>query len=191
MVKYVAQKFVAPSPEAEVMGSTFTVYLNNLRSEDTAPLLAKHGLSTIEPNQWYSMQSMLDIQDDIYRSNSNVSEKMVATGMQFAHDWPFPPETKTVADVLSTLGRVTSQVVRNVPDGYGFTLKLVSEKHIWLFNNTPHNPDGVYGVLWGLVNRFKPKDDMFVVRIIENPEPENHPGTCFDIKWGATLYEVE
>jgi hypothetical protein len=191
MAKYVAQNFVAPSSEAQVLGAVFGVYLHNLRSEDLAPILAKHGVSSIHPNEWYPMQRMLDIQRDIHDSDENVSEKLVASGIQFAQEWSFPSETKSVPEALCALSRISNQVVRSVPDGYGFAVKMISEKHVWFFSNTPHTSDGVYGTLWGLVNRVKPKNDMFVVRIIDNPDPENHPGTCFDIKWGATLDEVD
>jgi hypothetical protein len=191
MVKYVAEKFVAPSSEAQVLGVVFGVYLHNLRSEDLAPIMAKHGVSGFNPNDWYPMQRMLDIQHDIHKSDENVSEKLVASGIQFAQEWSFPSETNGVTEVLYALSRVSGGVVRSVPEGYGFSVHVVCERHVWLFSNTPHTDDGVYGTVWGLVNRVKPKDDMFVVRIIENPDPENHPGTCFDIKWGATWDEVE
>jgi hypothetical protein len=189
MAQYVAQKFIAPSPDAQTIGSSLILYLRNLRSEEIASILAKYGLSSIEPNEWYPMQRALDIQRDIYETNENVSEKMVAVGIQFAQDQSFPPETKTVTDVLLT--RMGDRSSRNVPAGFGRSPCMVSEKHAWVFHNSPYSDDAVYGFLWGLVNRFKPKNDMFVVRIIENPDPENHPGTCFDIKWGATWDEVE
>jgi hypothetical protein len=191
MAKYVAQKFVAPSPEAETMGYVLTIYLHNLRSEDIAPILEKHGISSIEPDQWYPMQRALDIQRDIYTSDENVSEKLVAAGIQYAQTNPFPPEIKTISDVLYILSQASGRASRNTPDGYGFTLKVMSEKHLWMFSNTPYDDDGVYGLLWGLANRFKPETDLFVVRIIDNPDPETYPGTCFDIKWGATQAEVE
>jgi hypothetical protein len=191
MVKYVAQKFIAPSPDAQVIGFTFKPYLHSLRAEDIAPLLAKHGLPSIDPNQWYPMQRALDIQKDISNANENVSEILVAAGIQFARDWALPPETKTISDALHMVRQLSSKVDRCVPEGFGFTIQEVSEKHIRMFHNTPYTDDSVYGLLWGLVKRLKPDGAMFVVSIIDNPDPENYPGTCFDIKWGATQGEVE
>jgi hypothetical protein len=191
MAKYVAQKFIAPSPDAQVIGFTLKTYLHSLRAEDIAPLLEKHNLPSIDPNQWYPMQRALDVQRDINNANENVSEILVAAGIQFAKDWAFPPETKTILDALHMLRQLSSKVDRCVPEGFGFTIQELGEKHIRMFHNTPYDDDSVYGLLWGLVKRLKPDGDMFVVSIIDNPDPEGHPGTCFDIKWGATQDEVE
>jgi hypothetical protein len=191
MAKYVAQKFIAPSPDAQVIGFTLKTYLRSLRADDIAPILAKHGLPEIDPNQWYPMQRALDVQKDINDTNENVSEVLVAAGIQFAQDWSIPPETKTIADALHMLRQLSKQVDRCVPDGFGFTIQEVCEKHVRMFHNTPYDDHSVYGLLWGLVKRLKPQGNMFVVRIIENPDPEAYPGTCFEIKWGATQDEVE
>jgi hypothetical protein len=190
MAKYIAQKFVAPSPEAQSIGASLMIYVRNFLAKDMAPILAKHGLSNIDPNQWYPMQLALNIQHDIYVSGKDVTEKLVAAGIQFSHDWPFPPETKTVTDALYTLSHMGNRVSRNVPAGFGNSMQTVGENHIRLFLNTPFTDDAFYGVVWGLVNRFKQKDNMFVVRIIDNPDPENYPGTCFDIKWGPIWDEI-
>jgi hypothetical protein len=191
MAKYVAQKFVAPSPEAEVIGSTMLFYLHNLHSEEIAPLLAKHSLSSFDPGRWYPMQRTLDIQRDIYESNENVSERLVAVGIEYVQNLPLPPEVKSVIGALHMFTQAPKSLQRNIPDDFGTTVQVISEKHARVFHNTPYADDALYGTLWGLVNRVKPKNDMFTVRIINNPDPENHPGTCFDIKWGATWAEVE
>jgi hypothetical protein len=191
MAKYVAQRFVAPSLEAEAKGVVLTAFMHNLRSEDIAPILARYELSNIDPDQWYPMQLALNIQRDIYYSNESVSEKLVAGGIQFAQNWSFPGEAKSVTEALYVLSQVSSRASRNTPEGYGYILDRVSKNHLWMFYNTPYHEDGSYGLLWGLVNRFKPKQDLFVVRIIENPNPELYPGTCFDIKWGPVWDEIE
>jgi hypothetical protein len=83
------------------------------------------------------------------------------------------------------------QTSRNVPENFGMSVVSIGHKHLRVFSNSPYPEDSDYGYIWGLVNRFKPKHDVFVVRIIDNPDPENHPGTCFDIKWGPTPDDVE
>jgi hypothetical protein len=43
---------------------------------------------------------------------------------------------------------------------------------------------GIYGVLWAIARRFRPAGVSFTVRLIENPNPEDFPGTAFEITWG-------
>jgi hypothetical protein len=191
--KYIAEKFVSPSPEAEQMGYNFSGFFECVRAEDIDPILQKHGLSvsTFDPTQWYPMQTILDIMKDIYDSDENVSEKLVAMSIKAAQIWPFPPEAKTLPEILMAANKMNSQMQRNVPEGFGGSIRVLGEKHIQMFFNMPHPDESAYGGLWGIVNRYKPAHDVFVVRIIDNPDPENHPGTCIDIKWGPTPADVE
>jgi hypothetical protein len=154
-------------------------------------ILEKHGLTNIDPNRWYPMQAMLDVENDIYDSNDNIAKKLVSLGIQFAQEWVFAPDVETIFDALHIQTQLINQMFRNVPDEHGITLRDVSEKHIRAFVNIPYADDSIYGAFWGTVNRFRPKESVFIVRMIDNPDPENNPGTCFDIRWGATLDEIE
>jgi hypothetical protein len=191
MAKYIAQKHIAPSPEAELRGQLLIGLKLSADSEAMVSILEKHGLTNIDPNQWYPMQAMLNVENDIYASNDNISKKLVSLGIQFAQEWVFAPDVETIFDALHIQIQLINQMFRNVPDEHGITLQDVSKKHLRMFANIPYADDSIYGAFWGTVNRFKPKDSLFTVRIIDNPDPENHPGTCFDVKWGATLDEVE
>jgi hypothetical protein len=165
--------------------------VNHLASEETVLILAKHGLTNIDPNQWYPMQAMLDVENDIYASNDNIFQRLMAFGIQVNQEWVFAPEVQTISDALEIQIQGVNQMFRNVPDGFGITLQKVSEKHLRLFFNSPYADDSFYGGIWTLVDRFKPENNVFVVRITDNPDPENHPGTCVDVKWGATPDELE
>ena len=137
------------------------------------------------------MQAMLDVENDIYASNDNISKKLIFMGIQFAQEWVFAPDVQTIFDALHIQIHLINQMFRNVPDGHGIILQDVGEKHIRLFINSPYADDSFYGAAWGTANRFKPANSVFVVRIIDNPDPETYPGTCFDIKWGTTWDEIE
>lgn len=191
MGKYVARKHVAPSPDAELLGQLLMGLEQSADSESIASILETHGLTNIDPKQWYPMQAMLNVENDIYAANDNISKKLIGLGIQFAQEWVFAPDVKTIFDALHIQVHLINQMFRNVPEGHGITLQDVSKNHIRAFVNIPYADDSIYGAFWGTVNRFKPKESVFVVRIIDNPDPETQPGTCFDIKWGATPDEVE
>jgi hypothetical protein len=188
MVKYIAQQFVAPSPEAQVVGYGLTSFFQSLYADDISSILGKYGFSEFVSDQWYSIQTILDILKTICESDSNVTEKLVALGISMVG---YLPDGYSVLGALEQVYSLMQQTTRNVPENYGTSVVTVGAKHLRVFSNSPFPDESTYGYLWGIVNRYKPAHDVFVVRIIDNPDPENHPGTCFDIKWGATPEDVE
>jgi hypothetical protein len=188
MTGYIAQKFVAPSPDAEVLGQILQIFTINMYAEDIQPILHKNNVSEFDFTRWYSMQLVLDILKDIYESDSHVTEKLVAISMMSAANLP---EGQTVRSALEMVNQRMWQSSRNIPEGFGTSVRSLSEKHLQLFYNAPYPEHATYGYIWGIVNRFKPTNDVFVVRIIDNLNDATHPGICFDVKWGLSPQEVE
>jgi hypothetical protein len=190
MVSYIARKYFAPSPDAEILGQMLSGFVHNLCSEAITPILQKHGIYNFDPDQWYPMQTILDIERDINRSIPHTPENAAAVGLKAAEIMPFPGGIRTVPGALSMINRLMNRLVRNVPDDFGVTLELVTGKHVRMFCNLPFADEENYDFVWGVVNRFKPAEDVLALRTIENPYPAIYPGTCFDIQWGATFDEI-
>jgi hypothetical protein len=190
MAKYMGQKFVSPSPDAEILGRILVAFIKNLHADEIAPILKKRGVSSFEPDKWYPMQLILDISKDMLDTDVHAPEKLVGIGLTAAEDFPFPPEVKTLQSAIQAVNAMLHQTMRNLPEGFGATVEVIEDKHLRVFSVDPFSTDSTYGFYWGTVNRFKNSTDIFVVRIIDNPDPENHPGTCFDIQWGATFDEI-
>ncbi|HEX2621191.1 MAG TPA: hypothetical protein VHL11_13615 [Phototrophicaceae bacterium] len=190
--KYVAEKFVAPSPAAEQMGHTFAFFFETILAQDIDPILQKHGLSlsTFDPNQWYRMQTVLNVMQDVYASDNNVSQKLVSMGIRAAETFPIPPEAHTVKEAIQAAISMADQMYRNVPRGFGQSIHVSGDRHLQMFSNVPFADDSVYGAFWGIIKRYKPEGNAFVMRNIDNPNPKEHPGTCYDIKWGATSDDI-
>ena len=182
MSEYVAVTFVAPSPNAQVLGSAMSSYVQNIRAEELQPVLKKYGLESIEPNQWYPMQLTLDLFRDIVKRGENVNEALVAVGIKTVETVPLPPEINSVETAMGFIQRaVHSQIVRNVPEGYGIPLQFLEKNHILATNNIPYPSSLLYGYLWGLVNRFKAPDQIFSIHPLT---AEAGRPTVFSVKWG-------
>src|SRR5260221_11531967 len=80
--KYASQTYVAPSPDVEVIGEGVLALLRNLHADDIAPFLKQYNLETVEPEKWYPMQLILDIEKAIVEAKINVSETLVAIGVK-------------------------------------------------------------------------------------------------------------
>lgn len=65
MARYVATPFVAGKPNTEVIGQVVISFSENLESDVIAPILPKHGLDNIQPDQWYSHQAWMNLLKDL------------------------------------------------------------------------------------------------------------------------------
>src|SRR5688572_30361654 len=153
--KYVARRGVAPSPDAEILGTVMLLPLHNFRAGETAEIVRKHLGEEIQPDQWYPMQKQLDIIKDI-DAGSNPVEAHVALGMQFMEAVPFPPEVAAIPEALEVIAHVFRNIGRNLPEAFGAFTKKVGERHYLLLNNTPYPTEELFGLVWAVANRFKP-----------------------------------
>jgi hypothetical protein len=189
--KYVAELYVTPSPDAEIIGQGVMAFSQNIRADEMQALLQKHGLTSIQPDEWYSFQLCLDILKAVAESDSNGTASLVAIGMKIIDVMPFPQEITTIPQAIELVKALTRGLTRNLPEGYGPTLKMMDEQHIHLYVNEPNSVELAYGYYWAIASRFKPPYNIFVVRHIPNPNPEEQPGNVYDIKWGVLPSDVE
>lgn len=184
MAKYVAKPFVAGSPQAEVIGQTVIAFLENLQADEIAPILPKYGLDNIDPDKWYPHQAWFDVLREV-NEMPNASANLVAFGKKVVQTAVLPPEIDSIPKVLNLLHTIHHLNLRNVPEEEGYVVKEIGEKHYHVYQNTPNPDDGIYGFIWGLAARYKAPDEVFVVRMIDNPHPDEIPGSLFEVRWGA------
>lgn len=190
--RYVAQQYVAGTPQAEVTGAAVQAFSSNLEAEMMAELLPKHGFGDIDPEAWYPHQNWMDLLQDIEaRHGSGASNIFVAFGREVVATAVMPPEMQTIEDVLHSLHAIHHANLRHIPEEEGYRAVKKGERHYWVYENTPNPSDVIYGFLWGLMARFKDPGEMFVVRPIDNPNPAEEPGTLFEIKWGRRAEDLK
>jgi hypothetical protein len=186
MARYIAKPFVAGTPEALVIGQTVQAFSSNLEADIILPLLPKYGLDNINPDKWYPHQSWMNVLRDLSTAPGG-NMALVAFGKQVAQSAVMPPEIDSIPKVLELLHTIHHMNLRNVPAEEGYVIKQVGNQHYLVYHNTPNPLDAIYGFLWGLAARFKQPGERFVVRMIENPNPNEIPGAVYEIKWGNAV----
>ncbi len=183
--KYVAQTFVAASPDAMVIGQAVQAFAENIQADVIKPILPKHGFEEIDPEKWYPHQAWMDVLKEVNDTlGGSASQVFIAFGKQVVESAVMPPEIKSIPDVLDALHAIHHLNLQNVPDDEGYAIEKIKEQHYNVYENTPNPSDTIYGFIWGLVARFRKKGENFVVRVIPNPKPDTQPGTVFEVRWG-------
>ena len=181
---YIAQQFIASSPDQEVIGQIALGNTQNIRRDEIEPLLKKYGLQNIDPKHWYSHQKILDMYREIASGQTNVSENLVAIGMAGAKITPLPPEANTLVAVIEFHTQFYQYIIRPVVEGEGVFVKRIDEQHYQIRLNSPYPNDLLYGYFWGLTNRFIPPSTVFSVHWTDNLNHATEPGVIIDVKWG-------
>lgn len=184
MAGYVAKPYVAGTPEALIAGHYVLSFVENLEADMILPLLPKHGLETIDPEKWYPHQACMDTLKELSDLPSSQSA-LVAFGRKAVEKALMPPEITSIPQALHILNAVHHMNLRNIPEEEGYFVEEKGPNHYWVYHNTPNPEDVIYGFIWGMVARFRRPDEAFVVRQIENPNPDVHPGTVYQCKWGV------
>jgi hypothetical protein len=183
---YRAVPFQASSPDARIQGQIVLSFTQSLEAAKIAPILPRHGFEKIEADAWYSQQKWMDVLKEISELPDS-DAALVSVGKRVVSNAEMPPEIKSIPDALRTLHDIHHAYVKNIPAEEGYAVREISEKHYHVYHNTP-NPDiGVYGFIWSMAARFKQPDEIFRVTIIPNPNPDEMPGSVFNVVWGKTL----
>ncbi|MFP4323383.1 MAG: hypothetical protein ACLFTK_13095 [Anaerolineales bacterium] len=182
--KYTAQPFVAGTPQAEVAGQTVLAFSENLEADRIRELLPKHGLGDIDPEAWYPHQYWMNVLKEINDTMDNPTSVFVAFGKKVVETAVMPPEIQTPEDVLAMLHAIHHANLRNIPEDEGYAVEQIGTGHYHVYENTPNPSDAIYGFLWGLMQRFTKDNEDFIIIPLDNPHPDDKPGTLFEVKWG-------
>lgn len=98
-------EYQAFSPSAEVKGNAMLAILDGIMHRDLAEqILSKHGISEVDPNQWYPEQSWLDAFSEITAELGDAA--LYAIGRAVPQVIDIPPEMDNVEDALNHLDEV-------------------------------------------------------------------------------------
>ncbi len=171
---YVAQKYVAHNPEAQVMGNTVLAFTQNMLANDIQDILEKYNITDIDPNAWYSQQVFLDAYRDIVSNMQNATERLVAIGKATMAAVEFPQDVQTPQDAIKILHQTYQMLHRNVPESEGWDVIEHTPDYLEVLFNAPYANDAAFGYLYTIANRLKPAGYSAQVRpkaVAENDIP--------------------
>lgn len=154
-------EFRSFDPQAEVAGRAMLSIIDGI-GEQAQPFLAKQGLSTIDPEAWYSQQLFLDIFKDIAQAPRTTVFDMVSIGMKIPERSIFPPHVTSTETALLSLDAAYQKNNRGGNIGH-YAVTRISDTQIDVIAENPFPCDMVYGVIYGLIQRFPPPGINYTV----------------------------
>lgn len=159
--------------------------VDNLVADQIAPYLSTYHLINLREDQWYPLQNLLDLFNDL--NKSHLVPSFVAIGMSIANVALMPDSLNqpTLPQVLEGWNEHYQVNHRNGYIGRKITQKL-EEKHYLLTLDGGVYPDDLeYGVVYGFAKRFLPAETPFTVWYDEDVKRLDEGGTktVIHVKW--------
>ena len=155
-----AKEYVAETPGALVLGSTMRATLNAL-GEQALPIMAEHGLSDVQDNEWYLFQNYLDVIKKVAQGGFGAMQDLVAIGMLIPDVAILPPEVDTLEQVLAGLGITFTSHHKDA--GIGWEVRQEGNTTI-CDSYTPYPDEMEYGVLYSFARHFTRPGQNFTVQ---------------------------
>jgi hypothetical protein len=155
------RKLTCP-PGTETIGQLLNSWYENLQSDETRPIMEKHGMVNLDPFTWYPVQMLLDATNEI--AESNMTPNFVAIGMKIGEGVPLPPDmvNPTLEDVLMIWNDLYQGLHRGGDVGY-IKIEKVSDTYFKTIQAGIYPDDMSYGVLFAYGRRFLPPGTEFTV----------------------------
>lgn len=172
-------------PSAEVIGQTMLSFIDNLQSDRIMPLLKRHGLDDIQPDQWYPLQDWLEVLNDLAREG-DFSSSVVAIGMQITEKMLVPPEVEqlSLGEILEMWNDLYQMQHRGADVGCVRTEK-VAPNHYVCTQEVMYPDDMSYGVAYGMARRWLPHGTPFTVKYDDTilNRDNGGPQTVIHVMW--------
>lgn len=156
-------RYVSFDQKVEVIGQNMLSFVQNINAQNVMPLLKKHGLAEIDPEQWYPLQRWLDVLSDLSAQAGGVFD-MVAIGAAISQTALMPPEVEKMPfeQFLYLVDQVYQMQHRN-GDAGKVEIEKVADRHMKVIVRVPYPDDLEYGTTYGFAHRFLPKDARITV----------------------------
>jgi len=165
------------STTLEVNGAYLMGTINSLNEVNVRPFREKHGLTVIEPDQWYPAQQIIDFYDDIETNGGGMFD-LVAIGMNIVKHIEYPPGVDTLEQAMGMAQEMHYGGWRNGEPGT-LDVKFLSDNHLRLtFEDLPLPIDLIYGLCYGTVKRFAGQSRK--IRVQRKDEGNKY---VFDLEW--------
>jgi len=177
-------EFVAFEPQVEVLGQSMLSALAGMGEEATV-YLAHYDLGDIQPEEWYRNQDWLDFFKAVSSKESNAMFDLVSIGMKIPENAMFPPQIDSISSALLSTDVAYHMNHRNGEIGH-YTATVTGENSIDMVCKNPYPCLFDYGLIYGLVRRFRPENVRFVVQHDDDaPCRQKGADSCtYHISWG-------
>src|SRR5262245_13259408 len=135
---YVAQKYVAASPDVEILGGVLLGLLQATEIENIDSLLQKYGLDEIDANKWYPQQLVLDFYKAVASSEFNSSQNLTEIGTQMIDSTPLQSADNSIKGAIENLDVLTKHVMRNAPEEEKFSIHTSRPGYLLVISNQPY-----------------------------------------------------
>ena len=171
-------------PNVEVIGQTTKSYLENIRGEYTRPIIEAHGLTDIDPNEWYPAKSMLDAMNELAQQ-PDFTSSLVAIGLKIAENLFIPPQIASFDQILEGLDVAYHSAHRNGDIGHVRGEK-VEDGYYRVYLEDIYPDDMTYGIIYGLAKRLLPSGTQFSVKYDEGQPNRDRGGdkSIVHVRWG-------
>lgn len=172
--------------DVEVIGGVMLSFVDNIQAGEIKPILAKHGLDSIDPGTWYKCQRWLTVLNEL-SADSNMTANYVAIGMRIAEHVKLPPQLAdaTIDVILQKWGDIYKMQHRGSEIG-GKGVEKVGDKQYRAVITDLYPDDMSYGSVYGFCRRFLPTGTPFTIEYedLENRRDTNGaPETVILIGW--------
>jgi hypothetical protein len=169
-------------PHAEIIGQNVLGFVQNIQADEIHPYLEKYGLTEIDPNTWYPLNTWLAVLSDISEA-PGASSNFVSVGLGISQTAVLPPgrENMTFEELISIYDVIYQMQHRNGDVGE-LVGEMVGPHHARVYVNTPFPIDMDYGVIYGFARRLLPPGTLFTVAYDETCE-KTHEYGVIDITW--------
>jgi hypothetical protein len=180
-------KYQAFDPNTEIIGQNVLGFLECVNKDRVRPFLEKHGLTDIQPDAWYPLQTWLDVLSDMSeQAGGGAMMDYVGIGMKIAETAVYPPEYAGMSfeDILMQSDATYQMQHRGGYVGEQSTEK-VGEGRLVLRLKTPYPDDLAYGVVYGQARQFLPPGTDFTIAYDEDAPRFDQGGdwTYIHITW--------
>ncbi len=185
-------RFMAFSPDAEVLGEVVAAFIKCVNCPNITPFLmrhgflGRHGLRTVDVEQWYPLQRWLNVLNDLVKEcPDNASADLLSIGMKMFETFRFPPGFDTLSVEEALLGWNNFYHERHRGTDIGDIISEVVEPgHIQITARVPYPDEIHYGLFYAILQHFCPEDVDFTLRYDDSVPRRNEGGS-------ATIYHIQ
>lgn len=148
------------APNVEIAGGSVLALITSINHPQLESILAKHGLTDVQADQWYPLQLTLDIIGEV-AEGVNASENLVSIGMAAAElgIQRLPPEklALSVEAILRAYGEEIYPSRHRGGDVGKIEVERVDETHLIIRARVPYPDEQIYGIMYGYARHFRPR----------------------------------
>jgi hypothetical protein len=171
--------------DAQTLGRALIAFFDCINADEILPVLEKHGFEKLEPEQWYSANTFLQIMDELAEL-PGVTDNLVSIGMKISENAVYPPEfAQMPLPKILGVANTGYQMNNRGKDIGWMRAEVIDDRHIKIHCRIPWPDDFMYGSLYGNVRRFAPKGTRFTLKY-EDPKKRRDNGseeTVYDLTW--------